>query len=84
MPEWLLQLLVVLGVVGLGGYIWRMHENHDQERNENLWDQVGRSSNEGMRKDVHDVGNLRTRLVDAERRLEALERRVFNGHGVER
>ena len=82
MPEWLLQVGVAVVIVGLGAYIWRMHENHDQERNEDLWRQVGRSSKEGMRQVVHDSASRLSEVSltsrDHERRLERIER-LLNG-----
>jgi hypothetical protein len=68
----------------LVGVVWRMHENHDRERNEVLWDQIGRDSEHGMRKIVHDSANRLSEVVpvsrELERRMEKLERKVFNGH----
>ena len=55
---------------------------------EAIWDQIGRSSEEGMRKTVHDSRNLVTRALsgvdDHDRRLDRLESKVFNGRGAER
>lgn len=51
---------------------------------EALWNQIGRSSEEGMRKSVHysegtcRVLSAHAQTVDA--RVERLEKRVFNGH----
>jgi hypothetical protein len=84
MPEWL-QILLIGGVIlALVAAIWRMHENHDQERNKNIWDQIGRNSEEGMRKAVHDNGGTvhghGLEIGELQRRVEHLERKVFNGH----
>lgn len=74
MPEWLVQTLVVAGVVGLIATVWRMHETHDRERIAAIWDQIGRSGKEGMREIVHKCANAMMRLRDVERRVGRLER----------
>lgn len=79
MPEWLQQLLPAGLILGLVAYIWREHEKQDKERNDALWDQVGRKGGEGMRKSVHDVPGIRLRLDDVERRVTRIERHL-NGH----
>jgi len=82
MPEWLYAILVGVAIVGLIGLVWRMHENHDVERNSVIWDQIGRSSEEGMRKIVHDSANRLSEVVpvsrELERRVDRIER-VLNG-----
>lgn len=82
MPDWLYAILVGVVVVGLVAVVWRMHENHDRERNDAIWDQMGRSSEEGMRKVVHDSANRLSEIVpvsrELERRVERIER-VLNG-----
>lgn len=83
MPEWLQLILVGTIIVGLVGAIWRAHENHDRERNAAIWDQMGRSSEEGMRKIVHDSANRLSEVVptsrEHERRIARIER-YLNGH----
>lgn len=80
MPEWLVQVLVVVGVLGLVGYIWRTHEEHDKERNEDIWKQIGRDSESGMRKVVHRSANeivgINGDLDDLMRRVERIERHL--------
>lgn len=82
MPQWLEAILVGVVIVGLMSVVWRMHENHDVERNKNIWDQIGRSSEEGMRKIVHESANRLAEVVpvsrDLERRVERIER-FLNG-----
>ena len=59
----------------------RLDEAH--ERIEGLWNQIGRSSEEGMRKIVHKTANTCTahegELREHARELGRLTRRVFNG-----
>lgn len=74
MPEWLVQTLVVVGLFGLIGVIWRTHENHDRERISQIWDQIGRDSKSGMREIVHKCANALMRMRDIERRVGRLER----------
>lgn len=84
MPEWAWALVIGTVIIGLVGVIWRMHENHDQERNKNIWDQIGRDSKSGMREVVHDAATQilvhAGALEEMQRRIEHLERKVFNGH----
>lgn len=72
---------VLIILAGLLGVIWSLLNG----RIESLWDQVGRDSDHGMRRTVHNTSNLCTLANGAvdehDRRLEHLERRVFNGHG---
>lgn len=58
MPEWLLAILVGGVIVGLAGLVWRAHEARDNERFKDIWDQIGRDSQSGMRKTCHDAYNL--------------------------
>jgi hypothetical protein len=74
MPEWLWALVIGAVVLGLVATVWRMHETHDKERIESLWDQIGRDSKSGMREIVHKCANALTRLRDVERRVGRLER----------
>jgi len=80
MPEWLLPILVGVVLVGLAAYIWHAHDEHDRERFDKLWDQIGRDSDHGMRKTVHKSANvldaLSKEIPDLERRLDRLERKV--------
>lgn len=73
MPEWLLQTLVVAGLIGLAASIWRAHEKRDEERFNDVWNQIGRDSNSGMRKKVHDTPSLALKLDDLKERVERLE-----------
>jgi hypothetical protein len=77
--KWVLGLGIPI-VLTLGGIIWKLVNS----RIESLWDQVGRSSEEGMRKTVHRTANKVTantgEIDEHGRRLVLLERRVFNGH----
>jgi hypothetical protein len=81
MPEWVQMLLIGTVILGLVAYVWRMHENHDQERIRIIWDQIGRDSESGMRRVVHDTHNKVSLNHDAieraEDRLDRLERRIF-------
>jgi hypothetical protein len=74
MPEWLWALAIGAVVLGLVTTVWRMHETHDKERNEHIWDQIGRDSRSGMREILHKCANALTRLRDVERRVGRLER----------
>ncbi len=74
MPEWLWALIIGAVVLGLAATVWRMHETHDKERIESLWDQIGRDSKSGMREIVHKCANALTRVRDVERRVNRLER----------
>jgi hypothetical protein len=82
MPEWLWAVLIGGVILALVAYIWRMHENHDQERNRDVWNQIGRNSNEGMRKIVHECANRLSEVSltsrDYERRIARIER-FLNG-----
>lgn len=82
MPDWLIPLGIGVLIVGLVGAIWRAHENHDRERIDDVWNQIGRSSEEGMRKVVHESVNRVYEMVlahrEAERRIARIER-VLNG-----
>jgi hypothetical protein len=51
-----------------------MHETHDKERIESIWDQIGRDSKSGMREIVHKCANALNRVRDLERRVNRLER----------
>jgi hypothetical protein len=73
MPEWLLQTLVVAGLVSLAAAIWRAHEKRDEERFEDLWNQVGRDSKSGMREVVHRTSNEMSWVAPE---LEELKERV--------
>lgn len=77
MPEWLYPILLGAGFT-LFAFIWRTHENHDKERDDRIWDQVGRDSESGMRRTVHATANLCTgyhgEIMDMKGRLERLER----------
>ena len=74
MPEWLWALIIGAVVLGLLGTVWRMHETHDRERIESIWDQIGRDSKSGMREIVHKCANAIGRVRDLERRVNRLER----------
>lgn len=82
MPEWLWALVVGGIVIGLVAYIWRAHEDRDRERNHDLWQQIGRSSKEGMREVVHRSANRLSEVSltsrDHERRIQRIER-FLNG-----
>lgn len=78
MPEWLYSLLVGIVIVGLVGWIWKAHAERDNERNSDIWDQIGRDSYSGMRRAVHNSANnvikIMGRLDRHKERIEALER----------
>lgn len=80
MPEWVYPLAIGVVILGLVGVIWRMHENHDRERNTDLWNQIGRHSKEGMRGIVHESANRLSEVSltsrDHERRIERIERHL--------
>jgi hypothetical protein len=77
MPEWLLQTLVLAGLIGLAAAIWRAHEKRDEERFNALWDQIGRDSKSGMREVVHRTANemswVEPEVDDLKARVERLE-----------
>lgn len=75
MPEWLLPILIGVVIVALAGKVWQAHEKRDQERFDAIWDQLGRDSNSGMRKKVHDTPGLALKLDDLKERVERLEDR---------
>lgn len=75
-------------VVALLGVVWKLLAARIDAVEKSIWDQIGRDSNSGMRKHVHDSANMVSRVTpelgEHARRLERLEMRVFNGHGVQR
>lgn len=77
MPEYLYPLLVG-ALFALFSFVWRIHENHDKERDNRLWDQVGRDSDSGMRRTVHATANLcagsHGEILELKGRIERLER----------
>jgi hypothetical protein len=79
MPEWLLPILIGAVIVGLAGAVWRAHERRDQERFDDIWNQLGRDSEHGMRKTVHRTANemswVSPELEDLKERVERLERK---------
>lgn len=83
MPEWLWALVIGAVVLGLVATVWRAHENHDRERIESIWDQIGRDSKSGMREIVHESANRLSEVVptsrEHERRIARIER-YLNGH----
>jgi hypothetical protein len=84
MLEWVIGIAAgSVGIIlGLVAVIWRTHELHDRERNTDIWNQLGRSSKEGMRGVVHDSANRLSEVSlishDHERRIDRIER-VLNG-----
>ena len=63
--------------------IWRQLNEKIKEHKEQcdaeiarLWDQIGRSSHEGMRKVVHSVAGVPSVIIEIDRDLEALKRKV--------
>lgn len=79
MPEWLLPVLVGVVIVGLAAAVWRAHERRIQERFDDIWNQIGRDSEHGMRKIVHRTANEMSWVVpeldDLKERVERLERK---------
>jgi hypothetical protein len=77
LPEWLWVVIIVSVVLALAGLVWRGHSSLDDERNNHIWDQIGRHSEAGMRKTLHNVANeitgQRGDLKDHERRLNRIE-----------
>lgn len=71
--EWLLPILVGVVIVSLAAAVWRAHEKRDEERFHAIWDQIGRDSNSGMRKAVHDTPGLALMLDDVKERVARLE-----------
>jgi len=81
MPEWLLQTLVVAGLVGLATVVWRAHEQRDEERFNAIWDQIGRDSKSGMREIVHRTANEMSWVVPE---LDEVKERVTKIEDEER
>lgn len=83
MPEWLIPVGIGVIVAGLAGVIWNQLQQRINNEVKAIWDQIGRDSESGMRKTVHRSANEITRysgeIEDQDRRLERLERRVFDG-----
>lgn len=79
MPDWIYPILVGAGFTLLA-LIWRTHENHDKERDEHIWDQVGRDSESGMRKTVHASANEcmgnRGNITELGKRIDRIERHL--------
>ena len=69
MPQWLLPILVGIAIA-LVGVIWKLLN----DKIDALWNQVGRSSKEGMRLDLHSVRNEMSRQLGIESRVERLEK----------
>jgi hypothetical protein len=70
MPEWLYAVLVGVVIVGLVGVIWRMHATRDDERNDDVWDAIGRDTDSGLRGKVHRHDNRLSRFAARLWRLE--------------
>lgn len=88
---WVALGIFVTIVLALLGVIWTLLNDRINDRAtslddriEALWDQVGRSSEEGMRKTVHKSSNACTQhelaISEHGRRFGSIEKRVFNGH----
>lgn len=80
--KWILAIgLPVIGT--LAGLIWKLLSNRIDSFEKAIWDQVGRSSKEGMRVVVHDSANMVSQVTptlgEHSRRLDRLESKVFNG-----
>jgi hypothetical protein len=82
------QAIALLGVsfgllVLLVALVWRTHENHDKDRDKAIWDQVGRDSQSGMRRTVHQSANMiqnhEGEIASIKRDVEKIDRKVFNG-----
>lgn len=72
MPEWI-PLVIATAFLGLLGICWAMlNAKIDRERDA-IWDQIGRSTQEGMRKTVHDSANAAQIVESLADRVERLE-----------
>lgn len=69
MPAWLPYVLVA-AFTALIGLVWKMLN----EKIDALWDQVGRSSDDGMRKNLHGLRNDMTHFTGIESRVERIEK----------
>lgn len=81
MPVWLqVTLPIVAGLIlALIGVIWtQLNAKIDREKDA-LWNQIGRSSQEGMRRTLHDVANTAQIVESLADRMERLET-WRNGH----
>lgn len=76
---------IIVGIVatillGLIAVVWNMlndkiNSNREEceERDQRLWDQIGRDSYSGMRKMVHGMEGNTQALIDLDRRVDRLE-----------
>ncbi len=69
MPSWLPYVLVA-AFTALIGAVWKLLN----DKIDALWDQVGRSSEDGMRKNLHGLRNDMTHFTGIESRVERIEK----------
>jgi hypothetical protein len=73
MPDWMFRIIIVTSLLTLIAAIWRAHEKRDEERFTDVWNQIGRDGNSGMRKNVHDVPGIALTVDDLRERVARLE-----------
>lgn len=68
----------------LVGALWKLLRDQIDSQGKTIWDQIGRSPKEGMRERVHATAGEShghgLEIRELQRRVEALDRKVFNGH----
>lgn len=69
MPPWAPYAIVCI-VMGLIALVWKMLN----DKIDAIWNQVGRSSEEGMRKNLHGLRNEMTHFTGLESRIDRIEK----------
>lgn len=72
MPEWA-YILIGTAFLALLGVCWTMLNAKIDREKDALWNQIGRSSQEGMRSTLHNVANTAQIVESLADRVERLE-----------